>query len=154
MDITFGLVKPDAYENREEIKEMIREAGLDIVKDEHSYEITKEDAEEHYIEHKEKPFFGELIDFITSGPTNKMVIRGENAVERLAELTGPTDPADAEEGTIRARFGQELSLNAFHRADSSESAIREIGIHFNHGELPGDISDLIKDHQRNKPRIE
>lgn len=92
--------------------------------------ISKEMAEEHYGEHKEKPFFPELVSFITSGPVFAMVWEGENVVKEARKMMGATNPADAQAGTIRGDFAVEMSQNIIHGSDSSESAKRETALFF------------------------
>jgi nucleoside-diphosphate kinase len=93
-------------------------------------EIDRELAERHYAEHSEKPFYGELVEFITSGPVVVAKVRGENAIAVLRTLMGATDPANADKGTIRGDFGKEITQNLVHGSDSEESAARELALFF------------------------
>lgn len=97
--------------------------------------LTKEKAEGFYIEHKDRPFFGELVNFMTSGPVMLMVLEGENAVMKNRELMGATNPAQAEEGTIRKLYAKSVGENSVHGSDSSSSAEREISYFFEKNEL-------------------
>lgn len=92
-------------------------------------------AEQHYGEHKEKPFFGELVDFITSGPVFAMVWEGENVIATARQMMGSTNPIDAQPGTIRGDFGLTVGKNVIHGSDSPESAEREIKLFFKEEEL-------------------
>jgi nucleoside-diphosphate kinase len=87
-------------------------------------------ANVHYDEHKDKPFFGELVEFITGGPLVALVLEGPNAVKAARQLIGATDPVEADAGSIRGQFGTEVTFNLVHGSDSDESAEREIGIWF------------------------
>lgn len=98
-------------------------------------QISNELAEEHYGEHKERPFFGELVDFITSGPVFAMVWQGENVIATARQMMGATNPKDAAPGTIRGDFGVTVGKNVIHGSDSPESAKREIGLFFKKEEL-------------------
>ncbi|MFP3359918.1 nucleoside-diphosphate kinase, partial [Planococcus sp. SIMBA_143] len=91
--------------------------------------------ETHYGEHKERPFFGELVDFITSGPVFAMVWEGENVISTARTMMGATNPKDANPGTIRGDYGVQVSMNVIHGSDSPESAEREIALFFNENEL-------------------
>jgi nucleoside-diphosphate kinase len=128
---TLLIVKPDGV-RRHLIGEVLRraeEAGLTI-EDLRMETILRDVAEEHYGEHREKPFYGELVDFITGGPVVVAKITGENAIARWRELMGPTDPADAPPGTIRGDFASVITENVVHGSDSSESAARELKLFF------------------------
>ncbi|MCB0413837.1 MAG: nucleoside-diphosphate kinase, partial [Bdellovibrionales bacterium] len=92
--------------------------------------LDKAKCEEFYAEHKERPFFGELVSFMTSAPVMLMALKGENAVTRNREIMGATNPADAAEGTIRKEFGDSVGENAVHGSDSAASAARELGLFF------------------------
>jgi nucleoside-diphosphate kinase len=94
------------------------------------FTIDAELARKHYAEHTEKAFFGDLIDFITSGPVLALAVRGPSAVQVVRTLMGPTDPLDAPPGTIRGDFGIEVTQNLVHGSDSAESAKRELGLFF------------------------
>ena len=131
MERTLVLIKPDAMERKlmGEIISIYEKKGfhisaLKIVKP------TKEMAEEHYAEHKGKPFYERLVNFITKGEVCALVIEGENIIEAVRKINGATDPLDAEPGTIRGRYALSKSENAVHASDSNESAEREIKIWF------------------------
>ena len=98
-------------------------------------QLSKEKAEGFYIEHKERPFFGELVDFMTSGPVMLMALEGENAVSKNRELMGATNPAEAAEGTIRKLYAKSIGENAVHGSDSASSAERELAYFFDKNEL-------------------
>ena len=125
------LIKPDAVE-KDIIGEVIsyyEKAGLKIValKMERA---TEELAEKHYAEHKDKPFFGELVDFITSGPVLAFVLAGKNAVTSVRNINGATNPIDATPGSIRGDYALTMDSNVVHASDSVESAAREIQLWF------------------------
>jgi nucleoside-diphosphate kinase len=128
---TFVMVKPDGV-RRALIGEVIsRIERKDLqVRDIKMLQIDRELANRHYEEHKEKPFFDELVSFITSGPVVAMVVEGENAVSIVRELMGATDPKNAGPGTIRGDFGKEITENIVHGSDSTASAQRELGLFF------------------------
>jgi nucleoside-diphosphate kinase len=128
---TLLIVKPDGV-RRHLIGEVLRraeEAGLTI-EDLRMETIPRDVAEEHYGEHREKPFYAELVDFITGGPVVVAKVTGENAIARWRELMGPTDPADAPPGTIRGDFASVITENVVHGSDSPESAARELKLFF------------------------
>jgi nucleoside-diphosphate kinase len=128
---TLILVKPDAFQRRltGEIIRRFEAKGLTIVAAKHM--TTSEDlAKEHYAEHSERPFFGELVDFITGGPLVALVLEGHEAVKAARQLIGATNPIEAAPGSIRADFGLEVQTNLVHGSDSPESAQREIGLWF------------------------
>jgi nucleoside-diphosphate kinase len=99
--------------------------------------LSKEKAEGFYIEHKDRPFFGSLVRFMTSGPVLLMVLEGENAVLLNREIMGATDPAKADPGTIRKDFGEGIEANAVHGSDSPKSAEREVSYFFDKSEIVG-----------------
>ncbi len=101
------------------------------------YQIPRETAESHYGEHREKPFFGELVDFITSGPVVALALEGENAISGWRSMMGATNPASAAPGTIRGDLATSMSENVTHGSDSPESAQRELGLFFREDELLG-----------------
>jgi nucleoside-diphosphate kinase len=105
------------------------EAGLSIIAG-RIHTLKKEEAEQFYAEHKERSFFGELVDYMCSGPVFISVLEGEDAVAKNRTLMGATDPAKADAGTIRARFGDSIGANAVHGSDSPTSAAREIALFF------------------------
>lgn len=133
---TLAIIKPDAVSN-EYIGEIISRyeemgfkiVGLKMVK------LSKEQAGKFYAEHKERPFYGELVDFMSSGPIVVLVLGGKNAITENRKLMGATDPAKAEEGTLRADFGESMGKNAVHGSDSKDAAKREIDFFFQPNEL-------------------
>ena len=128
---TFTMIKPDAVENRHigAILEKINAAGFRIVSLKKT-QMTKDDAETFYAIHKERPFFGELVGFMTRGPIIAAILEKENAVEDFRALIGATNPADAAEGTIRKLYATSMSENAIHGSDSDENAEIESNFHF------------------------
>lgn len=133
---TLSIIKPDAVAKNAigEIYTRFEKAGLQIVAAKMMH-LTQEQAEGFYAEHKERPFFGALVSFMTSGPVIVQVLEGENAVLTHRDLMGATNPAEAEAGTIRADFAQSIDENAVHGSDSVDSAAREISYFFADGEL-------------------
>jgi nucleoside-diphosphate kinase len=131
LDRTLILVKPDAFERglTGEIITRFENRGLRIVALK-LMTVETAQAEEHYAEHKEKPFFGELVEFITGGPLVAMVLEGRGAVTAARTTIGATDPVEAKPGSIRGLYGLEVQNNLVHGSDSPESAAREIGIFF------------------------
>ena len=131
MDRTLILVKPDAFARglTGEIIARFERKGLRIVALRHMT-VTRELAEQHYAEHSERPFFGELVEFITSGPIVAMVLEGTGAVQAARQVIGATDPLQAATGSIRGAFAVEMGLNRVHGSDSPESAARESGLFF------------------------
>jgi nucleoside-diphosphate kinase len=131
MQRTLILVKPDAFARRltGEIIRRFEAKGLSIVAMKHM--TTSEDlAKEHYAEHSERPFFGELVEFITGGPLVALVLEGHEAVKAARQLIGATNPLEAAPGSIRGDFGLEVQTNLVHGSDSPESSAREIGLWF------------------------
>ena len=131
MERTLILVKPDAFARglTGEIIARFERKGLKIVAL-RSLTVTKELAEQHYAEHSERPFFGELVEFITSGPIVAMVLEGEGAVKAARQVIGATDPLEAATGSIRGDFATEMGQNMVHGSDSPESAAREAELFF------------------------
>lgn len=128
---TLILIKPDGV-RRALIGEVIRRIerkGLTIEKME-LRTLERSVAEEHYGEHRERPFFGELVEFITGGPLVAMVVSGPNAVKAMRQLAGATNPIESDAGSIRGEFATEIGENIIHGSDSPESAAREITIFF------------------------
>lgn len=128
---TFIMVKPDAVARglTGEILARIERRGLKVT----ALKMATMDravAEEHYGEHRERPFFGELVDFITSGPVVMMTVEGPGAIAVLRTMMGATNPADAAPGTIRGDFALEVAENVVHGSDGPESAERELALHF------------------------
>ncbi len=131
MDRTLILVKPDAFARSltGEIIARFERKGLRIVALRHMT-ISSETAQHHYAEHAEKPFFGELVEFITSGPIVAMVLEGIEAVKAARQAIGATNPLDAAPGSIRGDFAIEMGQNMVHGSDSPESAAREAALFF------------------------
>ncbi len=136
MERTFLMVKPDGVQRNliGEIVSRFEKKGFQLVGAK-LMNISQELAEQHYGEHKERPFFGELVDFITSGPVFAMVWEGENVIATARQMMGATNPKDAAPGTIRGDFGVTVGKNVIHGSDSPESAAREIGLFFKEEEL-------------------
>ncbi|WP_347549846.1 nucleoside-diphosphate kinase [Pseudalkalibacillus hwajinpoensis] len=136
MEKTFLMVKPDGVQRNliGGIVSRFEKKGFNLVGAK-LMTISKDLAETHYGEHKERPFFGELVDFITSGPVFAMVWEGENVISTARTMMGSTNPKDANPGTIRGDFGVQVSMNVIHGSDSPESAEREIALFFNESEL-------------------
>ncbi len=134
--ITFTMIKPDAVENGHigAILADINQAGFKILAMKYT-KLSAEKAGEFYEVHKERPFYGELVDFMSSGPIVAAVLEKENAVEDFRKLIGATNPAEAEEGTIRAKFATSIGENAVHGADSDDNAEREASFHFAQTEI-------------------
>ena len=128
---TFTMIKPDGVENGHTgaILDKINSAGFRIVAMKKT-QMTKNDAESFYAVHNERPFFGELVEFMTRGPIIAAILEKDNAVEDFRTLIGATNPADAAEGTIRAEFAESLAKNAVHGSDSDENANIEADFHF------------------------
>ncbi len=131
MDRTLILVKPDAFARglSGEIIARFERKGLRIVALAHMT-VTRELAERHYAEHAQRPFFGELVEFITSGPIVAMVLEGTDAVKAARQLIGATNPLEAAPGSIRGDFAIEMGTNMVHGSDSPESAAREASLFF------------------------
>lgn len=131
MEQTLVLVKGDGVRRRlvGEIIRRIENKGLDI-RTLRLMEVSRELAEEHYAEHREKPFFGELVEFITSTPVVAMRVEGEGAIKAMRNLMGATNPAEAAPGTIRGDLALSMPDNLVHGSDSPESAARELGLFF------------------------
>jgi nucleoside-diphosphate kinase len=128
---TLVLIKPDGVRRGVvgDVISRLERKGLTIVALE-LRTLTRETAEEHYDEHRERPFFGELVDFITSGPLVALVVEGPRAIEAFRVLAGATDPVKATPGTIRGDLALEIGENVVHGSDSPESAKREIELFF------------------------
>jgi nucleoside-diphosphate kinase len=133
---TISIIKPDAVAKNVigDIYSRFEKAGLKVVAARMMH-LTQEQAEGFYAEHKERPFFGALVSFMTSGPVMVQVLEGEGAVLKNRDLMGATNPADADAGTIRADFAQSIDENAVHGSDSVESAAREIAYFFTEDQL-------------------
>lgn len=131
MQKTFAMIKPDAItaKNAGKIIDMIEKNGFTIVRME-KVQLTKDKAAEFYAVHKERPFFKELVDFVTSGPVIIMALEKENGIAAWRDLMGATDPLKAAEGTIRKIFGKNIGNNATHGSDAPETAQVELALFF------------------------
>ena len=131
LERTFSIIKPDATERNltGAVNAIIEQAGLRIVAQKR-VRITREQAQAFYAVHRERPFFGELVDFMISGPVVVQVLEGEGAIAKYREVMGATDPAKAAAGTIRKQFGANVGENATHGSDSAENARGEIAYFF------------------------
>ncbi|MFN0022800.1 MAG: nucleoside-diphosphate kinase [Parvularculaceae bacterium] len=135
---TFSIIKPDATRRNltGKIITKFEEGGLRVVASKR-IAMTRAQAEGFYAVHKERPFFGELVDFMISGPVVVQVLEGENAVARNREIMGATDPKKAAPGTIRADFAESIGENSVHGSDAPETAREEIAFFFAGSEIPG-----------------
>lgn len=135
---TLSIIKPDATRRNltGKINARFEEQGLRIVAQKR-LQLTKAQAEAFYDVHRERSFFGELVDFMISGPVVVQVLEGENAVVRNREIMGATNPANADAGTIRADFAESIEANSVHGSDSPENAAREISFFFSEIEIAG-----------------
>jgi nucleoside-diphosphate kinase len=135
---TFSILKPDATERNltGAINAMIEQAGLRIVAQKRIL-ITKEQAGTFYGVHRERPFFGELVEFMTSGPVVVQVLEGENAIAKYREVMGATDPAKAAAGTIRKVHAKSIGENSVHGSDAPDTATKEISQFFSGNEIVG-----------------
>ena len=135
---TFSIIKPDATRRNLTggVTKMLEDAGLRVVASKR-IQMTQEQAEGFYGVHKERPFFGDLVSFMTSGPGVVQVLEGEDAVKRNRDVMGATNPADAAEGTIRKTFAESIEANSVHGSDSEENAAIEIAFFFKPEEIVG-----------------
>jgi nucleoside-diphosphate kinase len=135
---TFSMIKPDATKRNltGKINAKLEEAGLRIVAQRRVW-MSRQQAEAFYAVHKERPFFGELVDFMSSGPTVVQVLEGENAVLKNREVMGATNPSQADEGTIRKEFALSIGENSVHGSDAPETAAEEIAFWFAGNEIVG-----------------
>ena len=135
---TFSIIKPDATERNltGAINAVIEKAGLRIVAQKRIL-MSRREAETFYAVHKERPFFGELVDFMISGPVVVQVLEGEGAVMKYREIMGATNPENAAEGTIRKKFARSLGENSVHGSDSADNARLEIAQFFSGNEIVG-----------------
>ena len=131
MQRTLAIIKPDAVGNQcaGAIIKRIEESGLEICAL-RMINLTQQDAEGFYAVHKEKPFFGALTAFMSSGPAVVLALQGENAIRRWRDLMGATNPEDAEDGTLRKEFGASIDRNATHGSDAEETAAYEVNYFF------------------------
>jgi len=135
---TFSIIKPDATRRNltGAVTRMLEEAGLRVIASKR-IRMTREQAEGFYAVHRERPFFNDLVQFMTSGPVVVQVLEGEDAVARNREVMGATNPAQAEEGTIRKTFAESIEANSVHGSDSPENARIEIDFFFKPEEIVG-----------------
>lgn len=133
---TFSIVKPDAVKRNlvGKIFAMIEDAGLTIVGT-RMVHLSKEQAQEFYAVHKERPFYNDLVAYMTSGPVVVSCLEGENAIAKYREVMGATNPAEAAEGTIRKLFAESIEANSVHGSDAPETAAQEIRFFFQDNEL-------------------
>ena len=136
METTLILIKPDGVQRAliGEIISRIEQKGLKI-SGMKLMNVTEEIACRHYEEHVDRPFFGSLVDFITSSPVVAMAVAGDNAVQVMRTIMGSTNPQEAAPGTIRGDFGMTIGMNLIHGSDSADSAVRELGIFFDSSEI-------------------
>lgn len=135
-NLTFGMIKPDAVQKNYtgKIIDKIIESGFKV-RGMKLIQITKAQAEKFYLVHQHRPFYNELVDYITSGPVVALALEKDNAVADFRALLGATDPNEAAEGTIRKLFGESKAVNAIHGSDSDENALIEINFMFSYLEL-------------------
>ena len=135
---TFSIIKPDATKRNltGAVTKMLEEAGLRVVASKRIH-MTKEQAEGFYAVHRERPFFGELVEFMMSEPVVVQVLEGEDAVKRNRDIMGATNPAEAAEGTIRKEYALSIGENSVHGSDSDENAAIEIAYFFSDDEIVG-----------------
>jgi nucleoside-diphosphate kinase len=133
---TFSIIKPDATKRNltGKINACLEDAGITIVAQKRVL-LNKKNAEDFYAVHKERPFFNDLVKFMTSGPVVLQVLKGENAVLKNRQIMGATNPAEAEEGTIRKQFAESIEANSVHGSDSEENAKIEISYFFAQSEI-------------------
>ena len=138
LERTFSIIKPDATRRNltGKIIDRFESNGLRIIASKRIH-MSREQAEGFYAVHKERPFFGELVEFMISGPVVVQVLEGENAILKNREIMGATNPADADAGTIRKDFAESIEANSVHGSDSLENANIEIDFFFNSGEIVG-----------------
>jgi len=148
-EVSFAFVKPHAFEYRNKIVDMIRSLNLEI-HGQKQYTFSEEKANEHYQEHQNKGFFKDLIRMVTAGPTYMMLAYGDNAIQKLIDIAGETDPISAKKKygwgdmpTIRGIYGVNKCENAFHRSDSKRSAKREVFLHYKRDEIPEKLLKLL-----------
>jgi nucleoside-diphosphate kinase len=138
MERTFSILKPDATARNltGAVNAMIEQAGLRIIAQKR-IRITREQAETFYAVHKARPFFGELVDFMISGPVVVQVLEGDNAIARYREIMGATDPGKAAKGTIRQVHAKSIGENSVHGSDAADTAAEEISQFFSGNEIVG-----------------
>ena len=135
---TFSIIKPDATARNltGAVNAMIEQSGLRIIAQKRT-RITREQAETFYAVHRDRPFFGELVDFMISGPVVVQVLEGENAIAKYRDIMGATDPAKAAQGTIRKVYAKSIGENSVHGSDAAATATQEIGQFFAGNEIVG-----------------
>ena len=138
LERTFSIIKPDATRRNitGKIISKLEEGGLRVVASKR-IRMTKEQAEGFYAVHKERPFFGELVEFMMSEPVVVQVLEGENAIAKNREIMGATNPENAEPGTIRKEFAESIEANSVHGSDAPETAAQEIPFFFSEDEIVG-----------------
>lgn len=139
-ELTFAMIKPDVIraKNSGKVIDLIEKNSFNILRMQKG-QLSKEMAEEFYAVHKERPFFGELVEFVTSGPVIIMALEKANAVKEWRDLMGATDPIQAAPGTVRKLFGTNIGENAAHGSDSAETANIELSLFF--GPPPSDMEE-------------
>ncbi len=140
---TFGIIKPDAVSKKVagQIIARIEESGLSVIAMKRM-QLDPETAQGFYAVHKERPFFGELVSFMTSGPVVALVMEGDDAIKRWRDLMGPTNSEEAPAGTLRGDFGTNIEKNAVHGSDAPETAKLEISYFFNANEIQALVEAL------------
>ncbi len=135
---TFSMIKPDATKRNltGAITKMFEDNGLRVVASKRVW-MSRRQAEQFYAVHKERPFFGELTEFMSSGPTVVQVLEGENAIAKNREIMGATNPADAADGTIRKLYAESIGENSVHGSDAPGTAVEEIAFWFGGNEIVG-----------------
>ena len=135
---TFSIIKPDATRRNltGKINAMIEEAGLRIIAQKRVH-MTEDQAKRFYAVHSERPFYNDLVEFMTSGPVVVQVLEGDDAIARYREVMGATNPSDAAPGTIRAEFAESIDANSVHGSDAPETAAEEIPQFFTEDEIVG-----------------
>ena len=135
---TFSIIKPDATRRNLTggVTKMLEDAGLRVVASKR-IQMSEDQAKSFYEVHKDRPFYGELVDFMISGPVVVQVLEGEDAVKRNRDVMGATNPAEAEEGTIRKTYAESIEANSVHGSDSDENAANEIKFFFTEDEIVG-----------------
>ena len=135
---TFSIIKPDATRRNLTggVTKMLEEAGLRVIASKR-IQMTEDQAKGFYEVHKERPFYDDLVSFMTSGPVVVQVLEGEDAVKRNRDIMGATNPADADEGTIRRQYAESIEANSVHGSDSDDNAAKEIAFFFDESEIVG-----------------
>ncbi len=138
LERTFSIIKPDATRRNltGKVTAKLEDAGLRVIASKRIH-LTREQAEAFYAVHKERPFYADLCDFMTSGPVVVQVLEGEDAINKNREVMGATNPANADPGTIRAEFAESVEANSVHGSDGPETAAEEIKFFFTDAEIVG-----------------